>query len=43
MEPLLAFSYFSLLIIQVEKTRNGKAKIETAWLCVWNIFLFFKI
>ena len=39
MEPLLAFSYSSSLTIQVENTRDGKAKIQTTRRCVWNVFI----
>ena len=42
MEPLLAFSYSSSLTIQVENTRDGKAKIQTTRRCVWNVFILLK-
>lgn len=42
MEPLLAFSNSSSLTIQVENTRDGKAKIQTTRQCVWNVFILLK-
>ena len=42
MEPFLAFSYSSSLTIQVENTRDGKAKIQTTRWCVWNVFILLK-